>query len=311
MNIAELLIKNFDPKIKTYFHQESLDKWRNSYQASLKNLDHDEPWLTLIACYAIFGEQSKINDPGPINAFNAILKDCGLKQDLTLDKIDSVQVEEKLPEIFPYRDKLRDLLSNDNFHLYPDRRKDIEEKIKADNASFEGNTNLDLKITGEQAAIKKHLFIEAKFLSDISYQTSYNPVRDQIIRNIDAGIDHMERLNNDAEVNYKDFYFLLLTPQIFRPKEFGTRKQSGIDVFCPERSRLYCYKMPEYKDYGNFRDALPHRADLKEEQWKDIADNIGWIVFEDFFQEAVNHRTFKESLEEQEILKLAAKRNLY
>ena len=38
---------------------------------------------------------------------------------------------------------------------------------------------------------KTTIFIEAKFLSDISYQTKYNPFRDQISRMIDCGIDYV------------------------------------------------------------------------------------------------------------------------
>jgi len=311
MNIAELLIRDFDIKISEYFNPESREKWKKSYQAAMKNIDHEEPWLTLIACYAIFGDQTKMNDPETLIAINSILKNCGIKHGLVLDKNDSVRVEEKLPEILSYREYLKEALRQDNFHLYPDRRAIIEEKVQSKQAAFEGNTNLDLKITGQKEGVKKHLFVEAKFLSDISYQISYNPIRDQIIRNIDTGIDFMVKNRDIPEGSFKNFYFLLLTPKVFRPKEFGTQKKSGLDVFQPQKSRLYCYKMLEYKDYRNLRDALPHRSDLTDNQWKEIADNIGWIAFEDLFINATKYNTFSGTVEKQEILKFAVERNLY
>jgi len=311
MDIAEYLIRNFVTKIKNYFSPNTGDNWKAKYTGSLSNIQHDEPWLTLIACYAIFGNQENMNNPAVLNAFNAVLKDCGNIQPPVLDKINEVQVEEMLPEIPSYRKFLKKIHTENNFHLYPDRRAEIEKKCHSENASFEGNTNLDLKIIGEQAGIKKTFFIEAKFLSDISYQIKYNPVRDQIIRNIDAGIDYMTNSGNIENITFKDFYFLLLTPQIFRPLELGFRNKSAIDAFIPERSRLYCYKMLEYKDYKNLKNALPHRTGLSDNQWNEIAGNIGWIIFEDFFIQASNLISFKSKEETKMIIEFIKQRNLF
>ena len=246
-NLAKRLISRFDIKLKPYFNNE---KWKNAFNKQISNIEHDEPWLTLIAIYSVFGDQSSNNKKDRIKAINQVFTDCGLRNQLHLDEIIEIRLEEQLHEILEYRNVLKETFAKDNFHLYPDVRDKICEKLEKE-SSFEGNTNLDLKIVGEQNGVKKVIFIEAKFLSDISYKITYNPVRDQIIRNIDAGIDlikgdKIEQINKIK--NYKDFYFLLLTPQIFRPLTFGEIKKSAIDKFNPRNSRLYCYKMKEYLD---------------------------------------------------------------
>jgi len=66
----------------------------------------------------------------------------------------------------------------------------------------EGNSEVDLAIETESAL----LFIEAKFGSSISKNTSRNKKRNQVIRNIDIGSWHASQSN-------KEFYFFLLTPE--------------------------------------------------------------------------------------------------
>ena len=124
--------------------------------------------------------------------------------------------------------------------------------------------------------------IEAKFNSDISKDITYNPVRDQIIRNIDAAIDYV--YDKDFHVPIHSFCFLLLTPKIYRTKKFGGNRITDIEIFRPQRSRLYCYKMDDYREPENIKSALPHRLEGKEPNWNQIADQIGWITFEDMYR---------------------------
>jgi len=293
-NIAKRLISDFDVKLRPYFNNE---KWKNDFDKKISNIEHDEPWLTLIAFYSIFGDQKCINNKNRIKAINQVFANSGVRNKLQLDEIIEIKLEEQFHEILAYRKELKDTFWEDNFHLYPDIRKTISLKCGKKDAGFEGNTNLDLKIIGKQNGEKKIIFIEAKFLSDISYKITYNPVRDQIVRNIDVGIDLVERDDMEKENkidDFKDFYFMMLTPKIFRPAVFGDIKETSIEKFSPRNSRLYCYKMKEYLDYQNIKNCLPHRK-LTEEDWFDISKNIGWITFEDFYKYSEENSTIDTS----------------
>ncbi len=304
--IVEYLIENFNTKIRNFFAPETASDWKDKYQKKISQIDHDEPWLTLISCYAVLGNQENIHKNN-LNAINEIFRKSGLGNKINFTSITKVKVEEKLPEIIEYRTYLKDEFNKENFHLYPDRRNAITEKLSADKASFEGSTNLDLLIEGISNERKVTCFIEAKFLSDISYQIKYNPVRDQIIRNIDCGIDYVKSGKHDTSL--RDFYFLLLTPQIFRMNEFGVNKKSAINQFGSNKSRLYCYKMQEYHNYNNLKMNLPHRS-LTDSEWKIIADNIGWLSFEDFYNCSKKYLTFQNNSEKEMIIKYFEKRNL-
>lgn len=300
--IAEDLINNFNLKIKEYFNSPD---WEQKYREKLNQIDHDEPWLTLISCYSIFENQKDINY-SKLQATNELLSLSGLKTKFNFSEITKIRVEEKLPEIEIYRNYLKSIFANDQFHLYPDRLQTIKSKIKKSNASFEGNTNLDLMIEGISNNRKTTIFIEAKFLSDISYQIKYNPVRDQISRNIDCGIDYVN--NKIFAEHFDDFYFILLTPKVFRTKLFGESK-SALNKLGANSSRLYCYKMDEYKDFNNLSKSLPHR-DLREKDWRKISENIGWLTFEDFRRISKKYSTISDIREAEYIEKFFDERNL-
>ena len=301
--IAKELINNYDNKIKEYF--ASAD-WEAKYRDKLKQINHDEPWLTLIACYSIFGNQSTINQ-SQLTAINGLLNSAGLGNRFHFSSLSKVRVEDKLPEIEEYRNYLKTTLTKENFHLYPDRKKTIEDKLKKKSASFEGNTNLDLLIEGISSNKKTTIFIEAKYLSDISYQIKYNPVRDQIIRNIDCGIDYVR--NKKYAENFGDFYFFLLTPKVFRTEVFGDSKKSELQKFGSDSSRLFCYKMNEYKNFKFLKKLLPHR-NLSDKDWKTLSDNIGWITFEDFWLHSNLNSTISADTEKVMIEDYFNERNL-
>ena len=313
MEIKEMLSQD---KFKKYFEEsnEAHDKWKKNYDEEIENINHDEPWLTLMSLYSIFTnvENSNISNK-QLSAFTEILVKGGIRN-LNLAKIEEIKVERKLPEIHSYRKYLKKLVANDNYHLYPDRRNILEKKSMQEDASFEGNTNLDVSIKGKFNNEAIIIFIEAKFLSDISYQITYNPVRDQIIRNIDAGIDYID----EHKLEFKNFYFLLLTPKVFRNPLFGEKKESSLNIFRPELSRLYSYKMEEYKKPENLKCALPHRLEYKlknkqrhinESEWNHIANNIGWITFEDIIASALKKEILNKE-EESDIEKFFIDRNL-
>ena len=117
---------------------------------------------------------------------------------------------------------------------------------------LEGPTEVDLVIETPKMLI----FIEAKYLSDIDCQTTYDPCRDQIIRNLDVG-------TYQAETRDKQFFFILLTPEFH------------------ERSRLYWFKMVDYmRDPNRIKEKLPYRS-INFEQ---LSANIMWILWRDVIQ---------------------------
>lgn len=306
--IAQYLIDNFEDKIKIFFpNNDPKGEWKSKFKKNLKSINHDEPWLTLIACYSLFGDQNDYNE-NRFLAINKAFKKSGLNDKIKFNSIEEVTIEERLPEIIDYRAEVKKANKSGSFHLYPDISEIIRGKVDKENSSFEGSTNLDLMIRGESNGKPSICFIEAKFLSDISYQTTYNPSRDQIIRNIDCGIDLV--LNDEKQVNnFNDFYFLLLTPKVFRTDKFGGSKNSELAKFGANSSRLYCYKMNEYKDYEILKSSLPHRK-LTDEQWKTIAGNVGWMTFEDIYNISNEYSLIADKNESKMIGEFFEERNL-
>jgi len=150
----------------------------------------------------------------------------------------------KTKEYFPpkeHDDWLRDRLQKSGVQKHRDRAK-IGRRL-------EGPTEVDLVIETP----KSLTFIEAKYMADIDCQTSHDPRRDQIIRNLDVGSFQAGRLG-------KKFFFILLTPDYY------------------ERSRLYWYKMQDYRENPEFiRERLPYLSiDFRE-----LSRSVGWILWKD------------------------------
>ena len=129
----------------------------------------------------------------------------------------------------------------------------------------EGTTEVDVTITTKKALI----FIEAKYLSDIGTDVSYDPWRDQVVRNIDVGTYHAQRSKPRRE-----FFFILLTPKW--------------DDEYEERSRLYWYKMRDYRQRPELlRAKLPHRDPTINPDceypiaFEVMARRIGWAYWAD------------------------------
>jgi len=117
---------------------------------------------------------------------------------------------------------------------------------------LEGPTEVDLVIDTPKILA----FVEAKYLSDIDCQTTYDPCRDQISRNLDVG-------SYQAEKQIKKSLFILLTPEYY------------------ERSRLYWYRMQEcMKDPDRIKERLPYRSINFEE----LSKSIGWVLWRDIIE---------------------------
>jgi hypothetical protein len=117
----------------------------------------------------------------------------------------------------------------------------------------EGDSEIDIIIESNQFV----WFLEAKYTSDISLNTTNNENRDQIIRNIDVGSYY---------AGVKDFYFSLI-------------------YFDENKSKVGIGKIAEYKNLKSdeLKKILPHRHDSLEN-----IKGIGCLKWVDLFKDKLN-----------------------
>ena len=165
--------------------------------------------------------------------------------------------EANLPSPMSYKRWLKEHLSERQFIPYVLDCAD-------DKINLEGPTNVDAILLNPENGFA--VVIEAKVLSDISHEITYDTVRNQIARNIDVMLEENENLcppldKRDPEKTL----FLLITPKLF--KDYPA-------------SRLYVYKFHDYKNKPNsLSKDLPHRENY---DWHKISDRLGWLTWEDF-----------------------------
>lgn len=319
--IAKLLLADAGSRIKRYFDSKragllgqvgskrNVEGWITEYsnKSSSKSFVHDEPWLTLVALYGLLGDQSDLTDSCRESAVADVLRKAfprdGAGPDLK--QLTGANVEVYLPELIRYRTYLAEGVFEGErgpYHPYHDRKKALTAKLAniaprssgkpERKSSFEGNTNLDALISGIGHDDRpKQVFIEAKFLSDISKDITYVTVRNQIARNIDAALSLMTNDGANLE-GIDDLWFVLLTPGIFRTEAYGGHVKSPLDPFQPDKGRLYCYKMDDYLEPALLAADLPHwEGTLEEEHWETVCSHVGWLTFEDINEVVLSRGT--------------------
>ena len=292
------------------------ENWQEEYRKKLatNSFFHDEPWMTLVALWGLLGDQTDGVADGLSPILHAVAMErlsaavnAALARAFTGRGTSVVprlrgrtrgHVEVQLPENILYRKFLRTVLGvTSPRHPYRDRDVTLARKLKAENASLEGNTNLDALISGTSGnGAPVHVFIEAKFLSDIDTQVTYAVARNQIARNIDCALDVLTHRGENGERDMAAidrFWFVLLTPGMFRTAEYGghTGGNPGyVDALQTQHSRLYCYTMNRYLDPVALRRDLPHWGELlSDEDWANICRRIGWLTFEDIVAAVLEH----------------------
>ncbi len=244
-------------------------------------LPHSEKMLTLLSLFGLFGPQDPASMASARDPLNRLLRTAyepfgGTAPIFT--NIHEVRVEVCLKEIAAYKAFLRNNLGLGPSHPYADRSEVLDGKL-AGNGSVEGNTNLDVYIGGDGTDGPVHVFIEAKYLSDISQGIRYSPFRNQIARNIDAGLSCVTGGQRNGS-GIGTFWFLLLTPRCFRTDAYGGNGGSRYDAFAPQLSRLYCYKMNDYRDADHLKADLGDWS-LSKPQWQEVSRRIGWLSYGD------------------------------
>ena len=135
--------------------------------------------------------------------------------------------------------------------------------------SHEGATHSDAVLTHGEGSM---VMFEAKFLSDISGSTTYAVDRNQLTRNLEAGVEAVE---GDLE----RFAYVFVTPRLLRAN--------------PE-SRFYGYKLREYMDPERGAKALerdlPHLEGLID--FERLSRRIGWVTWEEICGLLMRSRAF-------------------
>lgn len=203
---------------------------------------------------------------------------------LSLDRVGIINSILGLAEVSPFEEQVVNVVLEHQFKPPPDYLQWIKNEVKnhpvryireqatkhEPNQRLESNTHVDAYVETD----KLHILFEMKFTSDISYNTTFNPSRNQLARLIDVGLE----LN---ELNGKQVLVILSTPRRFFKK----------------KSRLYYYKIKEYTDPENIR------ADIEWRSISKIRDNllaVRWIALEDLIHvlyEDFNHEDKKEALD--------------
>lgn len=257
-------IKRYEASIENYKFYETKQKLNNI--ENIRQIEKDETFWTASSLMTIFYSNKRsfelqrlltkaFGEEPPLDNFSC-WEDC-------LDGELKLFFEPNLPSPEEYLMWLKENVMEQNFIPY------IIEKAKNEKGGFrsnlEGPTNIDALLINSTNGFA--VLIEAKVLSDISYETINNSMRNQIIRNIDVMLSSNSGLAKPLNKRKpENSLFSLLTPELFRKN-------------C--KSRLYGYVFKEYKtNPEQIRIDLPHRK-LDKEKCEKISKRIGWITWED------------------------------
>ncbi|MEX2397552.1 MAG: hypothetical protein WD491_11025, partial [Balneolales bacterium] len=150
--------------------------------------------------------------------------------------------EPNLPSPPCYREWLQKNLGHPIPYVREAARKACGEKNRA---NLEGATNVDALLINASNGFA--VLIEAKVLSDISCQVSYDIKRNQIARNLDVMLHSDDTMTSPLNKRSPgNSLFMLLTPQTFKDNP---------------HARFYGYKFREYAtDPRALANDLPHRG---------------------------------------------------
>ena len=193
--------------------------------------------------------RSAYGDLPPVRGLNA-WEEC-FNEDLHLF------FEAKLPSPSSYKEWLLRNLTERQFIPYVLDSADGK-------VNLEGATNVDALLLNSRNGFA--IIIEAKVVSDISYEITYDTMRNQIARNIDVMLEENKGLCYPLDKRAPEkTLFLLITPKLFKDNP---------------SSRLYGYTFKEYNTNPEALSGdLPHREHC---DWQNISSRLGWLTWEDF-----------------------------
>jgi hypothetical protein len=165
--------------------------------------------------------------------------------------------EAHLPSPVGYKRWLRENLRQRNLIPYV-----LRAASRAGNRDFEGATHVDALLLNASNGFA--VMVEAKVLSDISYQVSFDVARNQLARNIDVMLEHNPLLEPPLrDRDPEKTLFVLQSPAMFKRNP---------------HVRLYGWLLQDYKNPDAIARDLPHRG---KRYWTPVASRIGWLTWED------------------------------
>ncbi len=166
-------------------------------------------------------------------------------------------LEAKVPSPAAYREWLTAHLREQHFIPYVLGAAGVQ-----GNKNLEGPTVVDAVLLNRSTGFA--VLFEAKVLSDISCQVSFDSCRNQLARNVDVMLERSSAPEPLAARDPDRTLFCLLTPGLFRSRW---------------QHRLYGWLFREYTtDPGALARDLSHRSDV---EWGEVARRIGWVTWED------------------------------
>jgi hypothetical protein len=141
----------------------------------------------------------------------------------------------------------------------------VQERAAQAGLKQEGATHADAVLINRDTGFA--VIFEAKAMSDVSTSVTFDPLRNQIARNVDCLLEKPASSAPELEPRDPDrTLFAHVTPRLFKERW---------------QSRLYGWLMREYKqDPTALRRDLPHRRDDSVD-WESLAARMGWLSWED------------------------------
>jgi len=238
------------------------DKDRRKRLKSARQFEKDERFWT--ACCLISLEKSNSA------TWIALLKKCfsdppafdiSSSWEKLMPSAPRVRLEAPLPSPSGYLTWLATHFSERNLVPYV-----LEEAVQK-RTRLEGFTHADAIVVCEETGFG--IVVEAKATSDLSCEVSFDLMRNQIARIVDAMLEKpdpqqsLPLLRRDPDKTI----FVLLTPRLFRDNW---------------QSRLYGWLIKDYQnDPTSLRRDLPHRASSDSVDWSRLSRRLGWLTWED------------------------------
>jgi len=256
-----------DSLLRLAAHLDGADKGKPSKSDVRigRQLEKDERFWIVTALMNLYHRPR--GEAARAQAFGDLLQLAGLRPPkpfsdwvTALDGSLELYFEVNLPSPTGYRTWLRNHL--DERVLIPYVREAADKATR-----LEGTTKVDAMLLAPDTGVA--VIFEAKVLSDVSTQVTFDVARNQLARNIDVMLDPPSTTFPLNKRQPSLTSFVLLTPDVFRQP--GTGLRSG---------RLYGWLMDAYQDPSKalLAEHLGHRT---AEELVGVANRLGWASWED------------------------------
>jgi hypothetical protein len=226
-------------KLRAWIEQAQSARLRGNLESFPNQYDKAEELITFYTFAPL------VLNPNRQGLTNQILAFAHINQ--SVDSVVSVGLEKRYQPPAGYLSWVKNEVKNHPIKYIRDQA----EVHLTENKPLESSTHVDAFIETNKLII----FFEMKFTSDISYDTTFNPNRNQLARLIDVGLEV-------AKSKGKKLLVILSTPT----------------TLSTLKSRLYYYKIKEYSN------PLMIQRDIAWRPVKDIEDTllaVRWIALEE------------------------------